>query len=155
MHIGHHSPQVNILPQIVYKMILLLSYLIFCLLPFSGEFVFLGYCPYAADFHSTKHKALHLNVCVRPKCWCGAIHPCRSAQAPFSTGIRDVEKHAVTSFLVHRLSSSSKLLEICLEVVVRTDLLHQFVVGAEKRDEYTEDLEGLGTDPGGMRLSVF
>lgn len=97
-------------------------------------------------------KSLHLNVCVGPPK--RFIMTC-SKQTPFSSDKRDEEKHALITRLVHPLSSSSKVLEISLEVVVWTDLLCQFVVGAVKKDEYTDDLEGLGTDPSGVRLGVF
>lgn len=44
---------------------------------------------------------------------------------------------------------------LTLEVVVRTHFLHQLVVDAEERDEDADDLEGFGTEPGGVGLGVL
>lgn len=52
-------------------------------------------------------------------------------------------------------SSEVLLVLLCLKVVVRTDFLHQPVIGASEGDEDAYDLKGFGTDPGCLGLSVF
>ena len=49
----------------------------------------------------------------------------------------------------------SKIGMVTLEVVVRTNLLHKLVIIAEEGDENTDDFEGLGTLPGGVKLGVL
>lgn len=53
------------------------------------------------------------------------------------------------------LSFSSKIRMLTLEVVVRTNLLHKLVIIAKERDKNADDLEGLGTLPGGVKLGVL
>lgn len=50
---------------------------------------------------------------------------------------------------------SSKIRMLTLEVVVRANLLHKLVIIAEERDKNADDLEGLGTLPGGVKLGVL
>lgn len=40
-------------------------------------------------------------------------------------------------------------------VVIRTDLLHQFVIYAVKSDVDADNFEGLGAQPGDMALSLL
>ena len=51
--------------------------------------------------------------------------------------------------------TSTQVRMFALEVIVRTHLLNQLVVDAEERDEDADDLEGLGAEPGGVRLGVL
>lgn len=52
-------------------------------------------------------------------------------------------------------SSEVLLVLLCLKVVVRTDFLHQPVIGAGEGDEDAYNLKGFGADPGGLGLGVF
>lgn len=47
------------------------------------------------------------------------------------------------------------LVLLCLKVVVRTDFLHQPIIGAGEGDEDAYNLKGFGADPGCLGLGVF
>lgn len=53
------------------------------------------------------------------------------------------------------LTYLSQVRVLTLEVVVWTHFLNQLVINAEERDEDADHLEGLGTEPGSVRLGVL
>lgn len=72
------------------------------------------------------------------------------------TGTRDFERCRRSQCLISADWSSEVLLVLLgLKIVVRTDFLHQPVIGAGEGDEDAYDLKGFGANPGCLRLRVF
>lgn len=55
----------------------------------------------------------------------------------------------------HSLRPSTEIGVVILKVVVRADLLHQFIVNTEEGDEDADDFEGFPAKPGCVALRVF